>query len=128
MKQIKGFLDGVAFFNGFTLSEKRALLEVCTRQNAFLKYEQQEHIIQEGELDQAVYVILQGRAIVTKQGLSGVVITELKPGSLFGEISLIQNRARTTNVTANGTTIVLKLDIITIEMLPPPCKKNSRTS
>ncbi len=120
MEKIKDFLDRIRFFKSFSEDEKTRLSVI---KNIFLKYLPNEPIISEGELEQALYIILQGNVIVNKKGLEGLIISCLGPGSVFGEISLIQEQPRSTNVIAEGPVVVMKMEKKTIETLDPELQK-----
>ncbi len=59
-------------------------------------------IISEGEAGDAVYFILMGRAKVTLYGEEGreIVLSILKEGDMFGELSIIDEQPRSANVEA----------------------------
>jgi hypothetical protein len=58
---------------------------------------QGEAVVAEGEPGELVYVIAEGRALVTRDGR---VIRELGPGDVFGELALMLDVPRTATVTA----------------------------
>lgn len=120
METIKGFLEGTRFFKEFTSEEKDVLVQI---QNIYLKFNAGEIIIQEGEVDQALYIVLSGQVVVNKKGLEGLIISYLGPGSIFGEISLIRKHPRTTNVVADGEVVVMKIDKKMIDQLDPRLQK-----
>jgi CRP-like cAMP-binding protein len=66
------------------------------------------HVIDEGKPALAFYVILDGRAHVTR-GDSRRVLRQLGPGDYFGEMSLIDGKARSASVVAEGTLDVIRL-------------------
>ncbi len=120
MEKIKEFLDRIRFFKGFTIEEKKRLSDI---ENIYLKFLAGEPIIMEGQVEQALYIILKGNVVVNKKGLEGLIISSLGPGTVFGEISLIQEQPRTTNVIAEGEVVVMKLEKKTIESLGPELQK-----
>ncbi len=120
MENIKDFLDRIRFFKSFSEEEKVRLSAI---KNIFLRYQPGEPVISEGEIEQALYIILQGNVIVNKKGLEGLIISCLGPGSVFGEISLIQEQPRSTNVIAEGPVVVMKMEKKTIATLDPELQK-----
>lgn len=92
-----------------------------------LKYYPNQRIISEGEFDNCLFVLLYGDVIVTKNipshegtdSPSQAMLAKLSPGALFGEIALISKHPRTSNVTAVGETVVIKISRKDMEMLPP---------
>lgn len=63
-------------------------------------------IIKEGDSGEELYVILAGRAVVSRQGKE---IVELNPGLHFGEMALVDQSPRSATVTAREATRVLVL-------------------
>ncbi|MEK6790995.1 MAG: Crp/Fnr family transcriptional regulator [Deltaproteobacteria bacterium] len=61
-------------------------------------------ILSEGEAGDAVYFIISGRAKVTLYGEEGreIVISTLKEGDLFGEMSIMDDKPRSANVEAQS--------------------------
>ena len=67
-------------------------------------------IIEEGRPGQGLYVVLSGEVDVTKvDGHEKVLLATLKPGDVFGEISLLHEAATTATVTTASTATVLFL-------------------
>ncbi|MBF0164993.1 MAG: cyclic nucleotide-binding domain-containing protein [Magnetococcales bacterium] len=91
-------LDNIPFFWSFTDEEKDRLLGLDCY---FETYEAGEYLIREDAEDNSLFIILKGTAIVTKKSHPDRVITYLEPGTVFGEISFLTQRPRTTNVIAN---------------------------
>ena len=58
----------------------------------------------------AVFILLKGEAIVTRNDLPKVTINTLTMGALFGEVSFLTQTPRTTNIFAKSNAKVLKLD------------------
>lgn len=114
-EQFLELIKDVSFFKDFSLEEKEYL---ASTECQVVRYFGSEAIISEGAIDSALYILLRGTVAITKNmsTLSRTVkprkapITKLKPGSVFGEISLISRQPRTTNVSAEGETIVLRID------------------
>jgi hypothetical protein len=62
-----------------------------------------EVIVREGEPAQAIFVLVEGRVEVTSRGEAGgapVALREMKPGTYFGEIGVLEGIPRTATVTA----------------------------
>ena len=120
MEKVREFLDSIRFFKSFSDDEKRRLSNI---KNIYLRFLPGEPIILEGQIEQALYVVLKGNAVVNKNGLEGLIISCLGPGSVFGEISLIQEQPRTTNVIAEGEVVVMKMEKATVETLDDALQK-----
>ncbi|KAL2889471.1 cyclic nucleotide-binding domain-containing protein [Ceratocystis lukuohia] len=67
-----------------------------------------DHIIREGDEAKAMYWIVRGVVAVTSRD-GEAVYAELKPGSFFGEISIIMNIPRTTTIVARTKCLLLSL-------------------
>lgn len=109
------FLDGISFFNIFTKKEKETL---ASTSNIFIKYISGDFLIRENDHEEAVYILLKGNVVITKNELPDVVLSQLSAGAVFGEISLMDKRPRSTNVSSVSEVVVMKLDKITIGKLP----------
>jgi CRP-like cAMP-binding protein len=71
-------------------------------------------IIEEGQPGQGLYVVLNGEMDVSKvDGEEKVLLATLKPGDVFGEISLLNDQPTTASVTAasNATVLFLSREI-----------------
>lgn len=67
-----------------------------------------EEIVRLGEKDPDLYIVLDGTAVVYRQG--GVVLGERGPGSVIGEIALVDDQPRSAYVVAKGTLSYAVLD------------------
>jgi CRP-like cAMP-binding protein len=63
-------------------------------------YEPGESIVTEGTLGDAVYLLLSGRAAVTRKDAGDRKLAELETGEFFGEMSLVEAAARSATVVA----------------------------
>lgn len=83
-----------------------------------------EYPIREGEQDNHLFVLLAGKAGIYKRS-AGVqkMIKELGPGECFGEMSLIDCRARSASVKAISHCRLLRLDGDHIIQLPDTSAK-----
>ena len=80
-------------------------------------------IIREGEPGRGLFVLLAGEVDVSKVDAdSKVLLASLKPGDVFGEISLLEEGLATASVTAarNSTVLFLSKDVFTrlVEAFP----------
>lgn len=110
-EQILQLIETVPFFNLFTKSEKQ---ELSTLKNLLLRYQPSHYIISEGAHDPAFFILLKGTVRVTK-GNPESVIAKLKTGAIFGELSWISNRPRSTNVVAEGEVVVMRINRESLE-------------
>lgn len=101
-------------FNNCTLEELNYLLKV----SQFVVFNADDVLICEGDKSRTIYVILEGKVKVTKEGESSkkkVFLATLGKGSVLGEISIITNRPRTATVTAVDVTSTLVIDVGALE-------------
>ena len=114
---IEEFIERLLFFKEFSASERVKLVNTS---GIFEKFKKGEVIISEGELSAAVFVILTGTIEIQKkskvdvkenhislQEPENISIAELKAGSIFGEISLINHRPRITSAIASSNQVVV---------------------
>jgi CRP-like cAMP-binding protein len=100
-------INNISFFNSFNLSEKQ---EFSALNNQVVEYPDKSAIVKEGQTDMAVFILLKGEAIVTRNDLPKVTINTLTLGALFGEVSFLTQTPRSTNIFAKSKAKVLKLD------------------
>lgn len=99
-------LNKVPFFKDFTPLEREKVIDTDA---AFYVANEDEYIIEQKTLDTAFYILLNGHARVTLDGVTEP-LAQVGPGDFFGEIAFIQNTPRTTNVVANDVCILMKVD------------------
>ncbi|KMP11766.1 hypothetical protein UR09_02435 [Candidatus Nitromaritima sp. SCGC AAA799-A02] len=114
--EFMGLLFRIGFFKQFSPEEKFQLGECQSFTQSFLSG---DYIIQEGDTDDAFFIMLKGKAYITKNSLPRMKLSELKPGAVFGEISALISRPRTTNIIAAEETLVLRLDSELQKILGP---------
>ena len=107
------WLEGVPFFTNFKPKE---LEDLASRKNLFFKFEENQRIIEEGDTDQALYIILRGSVLITKtMPDKEVTLTTLNLGAVFGEMSLLRLGKRTSNAVANVPTILMGIAFDALE-------------
>ena len=68
------------------------------------------YLFREGDAPDAMYIVKSGTLAVTKtKGNTEVVLAEIKPGSMVGEMALFDNKPRSANVKATSETEVIAL-------------------
>ena len=128
---ITSFINSVPFFSVFKDVEKQKLI---SRADCFEKYNQGDVIFKQGDPGVTLYLMLQGKVGLFRLGTidagEGRVslkeevekhVTELHPGTIFGEISMLTERKR--NVTAkvsSAQAVVMKVTKKLIESLNHP--------
>ncbi|MFY1828290.1 cyclic nucleotide-binding domain-containing protein [Myxococcus fulvus] len=91
-----------ALFRPFNRKDRRTLVERFRARDV----ERGDVIIRDGDQTDGLYVLLSGEVEVHKDGH---LLTRLKEGDLFGEISLLQKTPATATVTAGRHTTLLRL-------------------
>ena len=105
----------LSFFSEFSDTDLWELL----RWSDWLEVDSGEVIIQEGDVDNDVYLIIEGRVSVVKAGNE---VAELKRGELFGEIAFLAERKRTATVVSKTGCTLLRLHIKQIEQASKSCQ------
>ncbi len=100
-------LDGIPFFNVFKPEEKK---EFASSDNYMLDCDDGTTIVEQGDIDFSLYILMNGEVVLTRKEAPEMAITTLKPGAVFGEISLIHRNPRPTNVIAKGKVKLFRLD------------------
>jgi CRP-like cAMP-binding protein len=106
-QEILRLINNIPFFESFNLVERK---EFAALSNQVVEYSDKTAIVKEGQTEMAVFILLKGEAIVTRNDLPIVTINTLTMGALFGEVSFLTKTPRTTNIFAKSNTRVLKLD------------------
>jgi hypothetical protein len=108
-ERIMEVLDNLPLLEKVPLNKKRILgkaMDIKTFQNG-------EHIITEGEIGDAFYILEQGSVQVKKAPEGGdgppQILTTLSQGTPFGELALINKEPRAASIVAVGTVKALEL-------------------
>ena len=111
-------LTDISFFSEFSEEEMHHIEE-----SGFFKIiEPEQYIIQEGETERTLYVLVTGSVRVTKNSEPSRTLATLKPGTLFGEIAYVARQTRSTNIIANKKSIVFRLEEKRFSHLKPDIK------
>jgi CRP-like cAMP-binding protein len=103
-------LSGVPLFSDLP---KRALQRLAKEADE-LSFEPGERLVEEGLLGETLFVVMQGKAKVTRRGRRvGAVV----PGDFFGELSTIDGGVRTATIVAETPMRVLRLFRSTLRKL-----------
>jgi len=100
-------LRNIPLFNG--LPTPRLKLIAYTAE--VVRFEPGEVIVQQGDLADAVYIIMEGEAGVWVEGADGrsMQVNTMGPHTLFGEIAVLSRGRRTTTVRAQGSVVTFKI-------------------
>jgi len=97
-------LKGLEIFKPFEDSHIEGFLEL----SKLIIYESNESIIREGEIDNWIYFLLSGRVKIVKDGIELCQLSNA--GEVFGEMAVIEAKARSATVTAVKNTECLAVD------------------
>jgi CRP/FNR family cyclic AMP-dependent transcriptional regulator len=103
-------LSGVPLFADLP---KRALQRLA-KQADELTFEPGERLVEEGLLGETLFVVMQGKAKVTRRGRR---VGSVVPGDFFGELSTIDGGPRTATIVAETPMRVLRLFRTTLRKL-----------
>ena len=114
---ITKFVNSVTFFKGFSDAEKEKLI---VRAECFEKYRQEDVIFKQGDIGDTLFLVLQGKVVLTRLGTIKVEegrvslkeefdkkITTLEPGSIFGEISMLTDSRRNVSARVESEQVVV---------------------
>lgn len=105
-------LKKIDFFSDFTADELAEVLDSIQ----WLKYQNDETIINEGDIEDCFYIIVAGMVSVKKKGRQMAV---LKQGDCFGEMAYLGAHKRTATITARGDAILMKINTSLVEQTSP---------
>jgi eukaryotic-like serine/threonine-protein kinase len=108
-------LKELRFFKAFKGGELRELLDASTT----VVSRAGQVIIKEGEMDNALYILLAGLAEVRK---GRQLITLLEKGDVFGEIGFLYAVRRTASVVATTDVMTLKVNSTLLEQMSEQCQ------
>jgi len=111
----KQAIQGSSLFDGMSHWQvKKVVLLGHTRE-----FESGDHVIQQGEKDRTMYLILDGAVKVEHVGDEGqrVFLKKLNPGDIFGEMALVSEVERTADVIATESAKVLEIDWKSLERI-----------
>jgi len=91
-------------FQGLNRPDATRVSETMTR----MSFDAGSRILHEGKSIQALWIILQGRCIVTRTAGNGdqMVLAELSDGDVFGEMSFVRSAPHSATITANSPVTV----------------------
>jgi CRP/FNR family cyclic AMP-dependent transcriptional regulator len=105
--QVKRLAKRAALFRSMTRAALSRLLDNSTQ----AAYDVNHVIVQQGDRDETVYLVLSGRVRVTQSGTnnSEMFIAELGPGEVFGELAVLESLPRSATVLTLERTWCLKI-------------------
>jgi CRP-like cAMP-binding protein len=115
LPSITDLLRQVAIFKDLDDGELARVAEVCRIQD----FVPGEHIFKEGEAGNRLYLIVEGDVRISRDvpGSGEEALAVLKPGALFGEMSVFDRSERSTDAISNGGTKCLTITRSDFELL-----------
>jgi CRP/FNR family transcriptional regulator, cyclic AMP receptor protein len=115
MPSVPELLRNVAIFKDLDDSEIAEVAEKCKEE----KVNSGEYIFREGEAGNRLYLIVEGEVRISRDvpGSGEEALAVLKPGALFGEMSVFDRSERSTHAISNGGTTLLTISRPDFEML-----------
>lgn len=115
MPVVTDLLRNAAIFRDLDDGELARIAEVCREQS----FEPGEYIFREGEAGNRLYLIVEGEVRISRQvpGSGEEALAVLKPGAMFGEMSVFDRSERSTDAISNGGTKVVTISRPDFELL-----------
>jgi len=115
MASLPELLRNVAIFKDLDDSELGEIAEKCKEE----RYNSAEYIFREGETGNRLYLIVEGQVRISRDvpGSGEEALAVLKPGALFGEMSVFDRSERSTHAISNGGCMLLTITRPDFEML-----------
>jgi CRP/FNR family transcriptional regulator, cyclic AMP receptor protein len=112
---VAALLKTVPLFKDLDDGELAEVADVC-REERFVSG---EYVFREGEQGNRLYLITEGEVRISREvpGSGEEALAILKPGALFGEMSVFDRSERSTNAISNGGTTALTISRADFEML-----------
>jgi len=114
-REKRKMLSTLDFFKGFREEE----IDEVHRVSQWLSYRPGETIVQEGERENAFYVLALGSVDIKTDD---IVIDTLKVGECFGEMGMINNEERSASVIAKSFILLMKLNGSSLEQVTDACQ------
>lgn len=115
MPDTVALLRDVAIFKDLDDGELARVAEVCKMQ----EFNSGEYIFKEGEPGARLYLITEGEVRISRvvPGSGEEALAVLKPGALFGEMSVFDRSERSTDAISNGGTKALTISRSDFDLL-----------
>jgi serine/threonine protein kinase len=111
----RDMLAQLDFFRDFTIDEIQEVMYAAT----WVQFEKGDTIINEGDIDDTFYIIVNGSAVVEKGGRP---IGWLNAGDCFGEIGFITHQRRTATIIAETPVTLMKINATLIGQASEHCQ------
>jgi eukaryotic-like serine/threonine-protein kinase len=102
VEDVVDYVHHVPFFENFTRDQVKEILMTSN----LVKIRKGRVVVSEGDIDDAFFIILSGRAAVKKNGR---IIAEITRGECFGEMSYLGGQTRAATVVAASDCIMMRI-------------------
>ena len=108
-------LAPLPLFQDLDVHELAEVASVCREE----RFESGEYVFHEGESGNRLYIVVDGEVRISRTipGSGEEALAVLKPGALFGEMSVFDRSVRSTDAISNGGTRVLTIARSDFEIL-----------
>ena len=113
METIIDYVHSVPFFENFTKDQVREILHASN----IIKVRKGRVVVAEGDIDDTFYIILSGKAAVSKGKRT---IASLTRGECFGEMSYLSGQTRAATVVPETDCILMKISGILLDKSAEP--------
>ena len=116
-KTILHLLTGIPLFKDFSAKELKNLV---SEKKYFLKFSNGQSIAEEGKIDKILYVLLKGKARVTKKSANNdTAFFHINEGAVYGMMYLLSKKKRPyiCSIVSEGETMVAALTLDYIKTL-----------
>ena len=112
---VTALLRTVPLFKDLDDAELAQVGELCREE----RFESGTYIFREGEAGNRLYLITEGEVRISRDvpGSGEEALAVLKPGAVFGEMSVFDRSDRSTHAISNGGTVALTIARTDFEML-----------
>lgn len=113
-KDLLKAMESLPFFNDMNEKEREELLSF---EDHWMHIASQQKVLREGEVDTGFFVLIKGSVSITKTFPTETHLAYLVQGAIFGEVTLRNQRVRTSNVMADEDCVIFRIDNQLVEQL-----------
>lgn len=107
-------MGDIPFFEDMSKAEREELLSF---EDHWMNVPSQQKVLNEGAMDTGFFVLIKGSVSITKTFPTETHLAYLMPGGIFGEVTLRNQRVRTSNVMADEDCVIFRIDNQLMEQL-----------
>ncbi len=120
--QIIEMVQRTGFLQSLTYPELCRFVDLKTYVYSYMP---DEILIEDGDYDMSLFVLLSGEVGVYK---NGILVSTIQAGDCFGEISFISGKPRTADVRAEKQVIAIRLNVAAYNRLPIEIREKIKDS